>query len=102
MHKNLKVGDLFSYSWGYDQTNVDFYQLVGIKGKTMTFKAIAGKTVKGSAEDYNGMADRRTAVKDAFLDEERYKPLTKRSLSMNFGILSKTTETEAHYCSWYA
>jgi len=101
-YKDLKVGDLFCYSWGYDQTNVDFYQLVAFKGKTMTFKAIASKTVPSSGGDYNGMADRRTAVKDAFLDEERYEPLIKRSLSMDFGMLSKTTESEPHYCSWYA
>ncbi len=29
----LKVGDLLSYSWGYDQTNVDFYEVLEVKGK---------------------------------------------------------------------
>lgn len=29
----LKIGDVLSTSWGYDQTNVDFYKVVGLKGK---------------------------------------------------------------------
>lgn len=29
----IKVGDLFSASWGYEQTNVDFFQVVQLVGK---------------------------------------------------------------------
>ena len=29
----IKVGDLFAASWGYDQTNVDFFQVVALVGK---------------------------------------------------------------------
>lgn len=29
----IKVGDFFARSWGYDQTNVDFYKVVGLTGK---------------------------------------------------------------------
>lgn len=31
--KLVKVGDVFSCSWGYDQTNVDFFQVVALVGK---------------------------------------------------------------------
>lgn len=31
----VKVGDVFVMSWGYDQTNVDFFQVVEIKGAQM-------------------------------------------------------------------
>ena len=30
----LKVGDVLVYSWGYDQTNIDFFKVVGLT-KTM-------------------------------------------------------------------
>lgn len=30
----VKVGDLFEASWGYDQTNVDFFQVVALVGET--------------------------------------------------------------------
>jgi hypothetical protein len=31
----VKVGDFFSCSWGYDQTNVDFYEVVGLTAKSV-------------------------------------------------------------------
>lgn len=34
MH-DVKVGDVFRCSWGYDQTNIDYYQCVKLIGKTM-------------------------------------------------------------------
>ena len=30
----VKVGDFFSASWGYEQTNVDFFQVVALVGET--------------------------------------------------------------------
>ena len=31
--ESVKVGDIFSSSWGYDQTNVDFYKCVAKRGQ---------------------------------------------------------------------
>lgn len=41
----VKVGDIFYNSWGYDQTNIDWYQVVGLtkSGKSVKIKPIAGK-----------------------------------------------------------
>lgn len=30
----VKVGDIFSASWGWEQTNVDFFQVVALAGET--------------------------------------------------------------------
>lgn len=30
----LQVGDILKASWGYDQTNIDFYQVVELRGKS--------------------------------------------------------------------
>lgn len=30
----IKKGDIFYSSWGYEQTNVDFFEVIGLKGKT--------------------------------------------------------------------
>lgn len=30
---NVKVGDIYRTSWGYDQTNVEFFEVVEVKGK---------------------------------------------------------------------
>jgi hypothetical protein len=37
----VKIGDVFRSSWGYDQTNVDYYQVVAVGNKTATFCKIA-------------------------------------------------------------
>ena len=34
---DIKVGDIFSCSWGYDQTNVDFYMCVGFTKHFMKY-----------------------------------------------------------------
>ena len=36
----LKVGDVFRSSWGYDQTNVDYYEVVAIHGKAVDIRRI--------------------------------------------------------------
>lgn len=99
---SVAVGQIYSYSWGYDQTNVDFYQVTEVKKKSFTMKAIGCKSQDNSSSDYNGMADRVIAVKNAFLNEEHNKPLNKRTLSMPHGSLHLTDEKETHYRSWYA
>jgi hypothetical protein len=39
----LKVGDVLRSSWGYEQTNVDYYEVVSLAGaKTVELREIAG------------------------------------------------------------
>lgn len=46
----VKVGDFFYSSWGYDQTNIDFYKVVGItpSGKSVKVRQWSSKRVGGS------------------------------------------------------
>jgi hypothetical protein len=37
---NVKPGDIFYASWGYDQTNIDFYQIVEVSNKTVKYVSI--------------------------------------------------------------
>lgn len=39
----MKQGDIFVSSWGYDQTNVDFYEVVKVAAKTVTLIPIERK-----------------------------------------------------------
>lgn len=44
----LKVGDILYSSWGYDQTNIDFYQVTRVVGAhTVELRKIAGKDAGG-------------------------------------------------------
>lgn len=98
----FQVGTLLVNSWGYDQTNVDFYQVIEVKGKTVVIKEICGRTVRNSDNGY--MSSYVSPVKDSFKKDA--KPITKRitgtSLRMDCGSLSITHELAKHYCSWYA
>jgi len=66
----IKVGDIFVASWGYDQTNVDAYQVVARKGKvSVVIREIGYKTVYKTGEDLRGIdCDRIMPVKDQFLE----------------------------------
>jgi hypothetical protein len=101
---DINVGDVLYNSWGYDQTNVDFYQVVEVKGKTFTIRQINEKIVGGGG---CSMSEYVAPVKDAFVTpnypgDTKGLPITKRSFNMNVGMLSKTTWDEKHYQSHYA
>jgi hypothetical protein len=54
-----RIGDVFVRSWGYDQTNVDYYELVEVSRTGKTGKARKLKTV---AVEQLGQSDRVTAA----------------------------------------
>jgi hypothetical protein len=70
---NIKPGDIFYNSWGYEQTNIDFYQVVKTTAKTITLRQVKGRT-----HDYDTyhMTGSKVAVKDAFCSDKllRKKP----------------------------
>jgi len=66
----VKIGDIFHFSWGYDQTNVNFYQVIDKKNRTLTLKEIGQETVKSSGGG-SGMSCHVTACKDSFLSDEK-------------------------------
>ena len=64
-----KVGDILHHSWGYDQTNCDFYQIVEVKKASVVLRKIGTKSVPGS-ESF--MSDSRLPEKDAFIEKEHH------------------------------
>ena len=67
----LRVGNILYYSWGYEQTNVDWYQVVKTTGKQVQVQQIEGK------EDYDArkMTGTTVPVKGKFVKGS--KPMTK-------------------------
>lgn len=61
----LVVGDTLVASWGYEQTNVDFYQVTEVTGKMVTVRKIAGRHVRDTARDQGVSAP----DKDNFIGE---------------------------------
>ncbi len=95
---SLKEGDILSYSWGYDQTNVDFYQVVATTKKSVKLRPIQQNT-----KETGFMAGHTEPVKDAFVGE---RVLTKRvtfgdTVSMDYGV-GRKWDGRPVSCSWYA
>jgi len=44
----LKTGDILEASWGYDQTNVDFYEVIEVKGKMVGLKEIGSRVCQAT------------------------------------------------------
>ncbi len=98
----LNPDDILVSSWGYEQTNVNFYQVISVKNRTVKMREIALKT---DGESWAGaMSDHVVPVKDAFL--ERAEVMTKRvgigdSVKLDYGYAGKW-DGRPRYRSWYA
>ena len=102
--ETVKPGDIFHYSWGYDQTNCEFYQVIERRGYMVFVKEISQETAPGS--DNGFMCDHRLAKKDVFLNDKVlqkkvYFSQGKPYLSFPFGSCS-LWDGRPCYCSWYA
>jgi hypothetical protein len=106
----IKVGDLFYESWGWEQTNINFYQVVALKGKTT---AIIREIARDYIGGYGWSGDVRP-VRNSFIGEpvavrsrlcDYYNP-PRPQLGNTRGWknhhMDPTTDTETHAYSTYA
>ncbi|MGN0995703.1 MAG: hypothetical protein ACI4PG_02230 [Candidatus Ventricola sp.] len=69
----VRVGDLFCGSWGYEQTNVDFFQVVALRGRhTAVLRGISGDYIGG----FSWMGNVRPC-RDSFTGTQEYTVRTK-------------------------
>ena len=62
--KTVKVGDVFSCSWGWEQTNVDFFQVIALVGKnSVRLRQVNPPMVKDEASGPMA-ADRTYAINE--------------------------------------
>ena len=94
----LRVGDILVNSWGYDQTNVDFYQVVEVKpsGKSVVIRSISSEIVETGF-----MCGERTPILDSFHGDEIIKRSTSDYVSFDYGSGNKWNG-KPQYVSWYA
>jgi len=99
---NVKVGDIFHTSWGYDQTNVEFFQVI----EKPTPARVMVRPISMQSEDDGYMSARVKPVKDSFIGEHK-----KCTISYN-GNLARVDSYgndgylceagKSYYKSWYA
>lgn len=70
----LKVGDILDGSWGYDQTNVEFFQVVEVKGQYVMVRELCQKT--DETRSSGDMSGHVLPVPDKFT--ENSKPIRKK------------------------
>jgi hypothetical protein len=75
----VKVGDIFTASWGYDQTNVDAYQVTEVRGKHAILRKICL-----AAEGGGPGGEVVVPQTDSFVEGERGEPM--RRLIQEGGI----------------
>lgn len=63
---NAAVGDILYTSWGYDQTNYDFYEIVARRGTS----TIDLRKLQCASEDEGWCRHKVTPVKGAFAGDE--------------------------------
>jgi hypothetical protein len=63
---DIKPGDIFYSSWGWEQTNIDFYQVISTTAKTVKIRKI------NQTRDYNAsaMSGKTTAIPNDFASNE--------------------------------
>lgn len=97
----VSVGDVFCYSWGWEQTNIDFYQVVE---KLSNCFVMVRPIHCISIETTSWGSDRVKADIDAFSGEAEKVKLCGESFVRSCGhaYKVKNPKTESFHRSWYA
>jgi hypothetical protein len=95
----IHVGSILHYSWGYDQTNTDFFEVVEKHGLAVVIREIASRIVPGS-EGF--MCESRCPAPGDFIGKPMRKRIGPYGISMAHGTASVVQPWEKHYTSHYA
>ena len=99
MIQKIKTAGILVCSWGYEQTNVDFYLVLDIKGQTITLQEIGLKTVE---HEGNGMACTVLPDPSIKVGEPLKKRVSQYGVKINSYATARPFNGVAKYCSWYA
>ena len=89
--EGVHLGDIFYTCWGYEQTNIDFYQVVQLKGKH-TIVLRQNEVKRGCAHTYNGLT---RPIRDVFKTGRRGEPYTVRTKFIDY---HKNGNNELYVC----
>ena len=95
----VNVGDVFVSSWGYEQTNTDYYQVVGL---TAGNKSVKVRKISHNTKQTGMMCGESTPLLNNFIGDVQTKRLNGDGFRVNsFSYAFKTLPNKPHYCSWY-
>lgn len=94
-----KIGDILYYSWGYDQTNIDWFEVTGVHGTQVELRAIGA-----NQKETGFMSGETMPVKGAFLENSPpFRKSVKKDgyITFDHGCGTKWDGRKKHN-SWYA
>ncbi len=111
---NIKIGDIFYTSWGYEQTNINFFRVIGLKGKTqvilqeVALKEKEVEEVSGMSRDVKFYTEEASPVARSVFIEDNDKGIIKKVkgtkenpyISLEFSI-ARLYKGQKLYESWY-
>lgn len=98
---DFKVGDILVSIWGYEQTNVDYYQVVGITAKSVKIHPIMSSTTESGYMCGTCTPCRGAYIKNIFMDGVTTKRVNYGCVRIARGIYAHKWDGKPHYCSWY-
>lgn len=63
---SLRVGDILRASWGYEQTNVDYYEVIRVSRSSVWLREIGGRVT----EHHSSMSGKCVPVSGEYLNDE--------------------------------
>lgn len=93
----LKPGDVLDCSWGYEQTNVEFWRVVSVGKKFFQLRRIAARKIEGS----DGFMSDRVICGDEELDETAKGYITKNGYLKLGPKLLTVYDGKPMHRSWY-
>lgn len=100
---HYRVGDIIYDSWGYEQTNIDWYQVVGVTARKIRVRRIHGTSEQRNG--YSAMSAFTEPVKDSFVEShEKFDLLVKAGgeLASRSYHCYRRWDGQPKYYSWYA
>lgn len=111
----IKVGDIFYMSWGYEQTNVDFFRVKALRGKTqvilqeVNLEMTQDKCVSGMSADRKYNSKNYSLVKNSCFVKDNENGIVKKVLgTKEEPYINMTSYANAYkydgqelYESWY-
>jgi hypothetical protein len=97
---HYSIGDIVYNSWGYDQTNVEFYQVVGVKGCSIELREIAQ-----NAKSIGWASAKVTPRIGEFLEKSQsFRKIVRANgyISFTYGCGTKWEQGQEVYSSSYA
>lgn len=91
--ETIKGGDIFVYSWGYEQTNVQFFQVVDRKGCFVWVREVYCLSVAATSLD----SDRVVASKNNFIPDE---PILRKKICFTGDTAYLNLSSFGWCCKW--